>query len=78
MAGDTHVAIHERQMDTYHFLQEFYVGEEFFDAIPEPVGTLACLGMIRADGELSRPETYFELARGEALRRWKAIERNEA
>lgn len=75
MAEQTSSAIHKRQMDTYHFLEEFYVGEELFDAIPEPVGTLVCLGVIRADGDLSRAETYFELARGEALRRWKSSER---
>jgi hypothetical protein len=74
VAKGTAATISERQMDTYHFLGEFYVGEELFDAIPDPMATLVCLGVIRANGDPSRAETYFELARGEALRQWRASE----
>ena len=70
MAGTDYGPVLERQMDTWHVLQEFYVGEEFFDVCPEAVLNLVCAGLTKTGGDLERAEAYYKLARAEAFAEW--------
>ena len=67
----------EYRHDTLCYLAEFHVGE-FPDDYPESVVALFCRGMVSILWEPKKAVSYFELSRGEALRRWmRELRRDE-